>query len=142
LIFLPGLGNFFWHEIDLLELFRGGMMQNRRKQGAEGEKLAAEFLEHCGMQIVERNYRFERGEIDLIASDGDDLVFVEVKARRSSAFGPPEDAVDERKQEQIRTVAEGYLFERRIENRPCRFDVVAIEISRAGATVRHIPNAF
>ena len=118
------------------------MADRRKVQGAEGEDLAARFLEHRGMQIVERNYRYERGEIDLIADDGNALVFIEVKSRTSAVFGPPENAVDERKQEQLRMVAEGYLLERRIENRPCRFDVIAIERNGMNATVRHIPNAF
>jgi len=115
---------------------------NRRIQGKAGEDLAARFLEQNGYKIIERNYRFERGEIDLIAEDGDELVFVEVKARHSSVFGTPEDAVTEEKQEQVRTVADGYLFERDIENRPCRFDVVAIEFKNSKTEIRHIRNAF
>ena len=115
---------------------------NRRCQGKAGEDLAASFLENRGFKIIARNYRFERGEIDLIAEEGDELVFVEVKARRSTIFGAPEDAVTERKQEQVHTVADGYLFERDIENRPCRFDVIAIEFKNGKAEIRHIQNAF
>ena len=115
---------------------------NRRIQGKAGEDLAARFLEQQGLKIIKRNYRFERGEIDLIAEEGDELVFVEVKARRSTAFGSPEDAVTEEKQEQVHTVAEGYLFEQDIDNRPCRFDVVAIEFKNDKAYIRHIRNAF
>jgi putative endonuclease len=115
---------------------------NRRTQGKAGEDLAARFLERKGLKILERNYRFERGEIDLIAEDGDELIFIEVKARRSAAFGAPEDAVTEKKQEQIRGVAEGYLYEHDIENRPCRFDVVAIEFKNGVSEIRHIENAF
>jgi len=91
---------------------------------------------------VERNYRFDRGEIDLIASDGDELVFIEVKARRSDAFGPPEDAVTPQKEEQIRRVAEGYLFERGIEDQSCRFDVVAVTFTSGETDIRLIRNAF
>jgi putative endonuclease len=115
---------------------------NRRLQGKAGEELAAKYLEQQGFTIRERNYRFERGEIDLIAEDGDELVFVEVKARSSTAFGAPEDAVTEEKQEQVRAVAEGYLFERDIDNRACRFDVIAIEFKNNKADIRHIRNAF
>jgi putative endonuclease len=115
---------------------------NRRIQGKAGEDLAARFLERNGMKIIERNYRFERGEIDLIAEEGDELVFVEVKARRSTVFGTPEDAVTEEKQEQVYSVADGYLFEHNIDNRPCRFDVVAIEFKNDTADIRHIRNAF
>ncbi len=115
---------------------------NRRKQGKNGEDLAAQYLERSGLKILERNYRFERGEIDLIAEEGEELVFVEVKARRSNTFGPPEDAVTEEKQEQIYAVADGYLFEHNINNRPCRFDVVAIEFRDGCAEIRYIRDAF
>ena len=115
---------------------------NRRTQGKAGEDLAAQFLERNGLKILERNYRFERGEIDIIAEEGDELIFVEVKARRSTAFGAPEDAVTEEKQEQVRAVADGYLFEHDIDNRPCRFDVVAIEFKNSKTEIRHIRDAF
>jgi len=115
---------------------------NHRIQGKAGEDLAAAFLQRNGLKILERNYRFERGEIDLIAEEGDELVFIEVKMRRSTMFGVPEDAVTEEKQEQVHTVAEGYLFEHDIDNRPCRFDVVAIEFKNGTAEIRHIRNAF
>ena len=115
---------------------------NRRRQGKTGEDLAARVLEKSGWRILERNFRFERGEIDLIAEDGEELVFVEVKARRSNAFGAPEDAVNDKKQEQVYAVADGYLFKHDIENRPCRFDVVAIEFHNGCAEIRHIRDAF
>lgn len=115
---------------------------NRRKQGTAGEDLAAQYLQKKGMKILERNYRFERGEIDIIAEDGEELVFVEVKARRSNAFGPPEDAVTEEKQKRVYDVADGYLFEHGIDDRPCRFDVVAIEFQIGCSEIRHIRNAF
>jgi putative endonuclease len=115
---------------------------NRRRQGQAGEELAAQYLEKAGFKILERNYRFERGEIDLIAEDGDDLVFIEVKARHSNKYGEPEDAVTEEKQEQVHNVAEGYIYEREIENRECRFDVVAIEYRSGQTEIRHIKDAF
>ena len=116
--------------------------KNRRKWGKAGEDLAAHFLEQSGLKILERNFRFERGEIDLIAEDGEELVFVEVKARRSNAFGAPEDAVTEKKQEQVHAVADGYLFMHNIDDRPCRFDIVAIEYRNEAAEIRHIRDAF
>ena len=115
---------------------------NRRVQGKTGEDLAATFLEQNGLKILDRNYRFQRGEIDLIAEEGEELVFVEVKARRSALFGAPEDAVTEEKQDRIHTIADGYLFEHDIDNRPCRFDVVAIEFKNKTIEIRHIRNAF
>jgi putative endonuclease len=115
---------------------------NRRFQGKFGEDVAASFLEKQGFKIIARNYRFERGEIDLIAEEGDELVFIEVKARRSRMYGTPEEAVTEEKQEQVHNVAEGYLYEHEIDNRPCRFDVVAIDFMNNKADIRHIRNAF
>jgi putative endonuclease len=115
---------------------------NRRKQGTAGEDLAVQYLQKNGLKILERNYRFERGEIDIVAEDGEDLVFVEVKARRSNSFGAPEDAVTEEKQKQVYNVADGYLFEHNIDDRPCRFDVVAIEFQNGCNEIRHIRNAF
>ena len=83
---------------------------NRRLQGKAGEELAASYLEQHGFAIKERNYRFERGEIDLIAEEGEELVFIEVKARHSTVFGTPEDAVTEEKQERVRAVADGVFI--------------------------------
>ena len=116
---------------------------NRRKQrGAEGEALAARFLEQQGMRVLQRNYRYERGEIDIIVEDGEELVFVEVKARRTKSFGEPEDSVTPQKQDQIRSVAEGYLLEHGIQNTACRFDVVAIFFHHGKAEINHLRNAF
>lgn len=117
--------------------------RDRRKQrGAAGESLAMRFLEREGMKILQRNYRYERGEIDIVAEEGEEIVFVEVKARRSKAFGEPEDAVTDQKQEQLRKVAEGYLFEHELSDRACRFDVVAIFFHNGRAEFNHIKNAF
>jgi putative endonuclease len=115
---------------------------NKRAEGAKGEDLAAAYLERNGYQILERNYRFDRGEIDLIAREGDDLVFIEVKARRSGEFGLPQEAVTPQKEEQLRKVAEGYLFEHQIENQACRFDVVAIAYTRGRPDIEVIRDAF
>jgi putative endonuclease len=94
------------------------------------------------MKILCRNYRFERGEIDVVAEDGRELVFVEVKTRRTKSYGEPEEAVNAKKQAQLRKVAEGYLFEHRIDDRPCRFDVVAIFFHNGKAEIKHFKNAF
>jgi putative endonuclease len=115
---------------------------NKRAEGTKGEDLAAAYLERSGYRIIERNYRFERGEIDLIALEGDELVFIEVKARRSAAFGLPQEAITPQKEEQIKKVAEGYLFEHQIEDQACRFDVVAIAYERGRADIQLIRNAF
>ncbi len=111
-------------------------------RGREGEDLAAAYLQEHGYLIRQRNYRFGRGEIDIIAEDGETLVFVEVKARRSSSYGAPEEAVTVHKRRQIRKIAGGYLFERRISDRECRFDVIAVEYAGGKPVLRHIEAAF
>ena len=117
-------------------------MVDRRSRGIEGEDLAVDHLEQLGYTIHKRNYRFHRGEIDIIAQDGDTLVFVEVKTRGSGAFGEPEEAVTIHKSSQIRKIARGYLFERKINDRECRFDVIAVDVVDGRPVIRHIENAF
>ena len=81
------------------------MGQNKRMEGSRYEKLAARYLEQKGMDILELNYRCRTGEIDIIARDGEYLVFVEVKYRSGASFGDPSEAVTAKKQERIRKTA-------------------------------------
>ena len=112
---------------------------NKRKTGQEQEAKAACFLKTQGYQILEQNYRCKRGEIDLVAREGQYLVFVEVKYRSTNESGLPEEAVDLRKQRQISRVAAWYLTEKGLDiYTPCRFDVVAID----GEEIHWIRNAF
>ncbi|MEL6614534.1 MAG: YraN family protein [Bacteroidota bacterium] len=116
--------------------------------GREGERIAQAYLEEKGYRTMDENYRFGREEVDLVmfeptpADDGGEIVFVEVKARRGTGFGRPEDAVDLAKQKAIRRVAEAYLHERRLFPSPVRFDVVAVLFDRGEPTVEHFENAF
>ncbi len=102
-------------------------MQNTHSKRESGERIAEKFLTEKGFRLIERNYRYGRGEIDLIFDDKGILVFVEVKYRRSDTYGEPEDSITPRKRRQIRKVAEAYLWENEIKNIECRFDVVAIK---------------
>ncbi len=102
------------------------MMGEPRLFGLQGEEMAANFLAGRGYRILERNFRTHRGEIDVIAYDGDSLVFVEVKARRSNAFGGAPWSVDRRKQVQLRKAAQQYLSRHQLRNQVCRFDLVFI----------------
>jgi putative endonuclease len=115
---------------------------NRRAQGSEGEDLACEYLTLQGLHIVERNFRLHTGEIDIVAREGEYLVFCEVKCRESDACGRPECALTAGKVKQIRKVAAGYLARHAIRNQACRFDVVAIRFCGARGTLNHIRNAF
>lgn len=113
----------------------------KKMLGTEGEDRAAKYLSRQGYRILERNYRTQSGEIDLIALDKDTLVFVEVKTRTSQAFGAPELAVNPRKQRRMVKAALGYLKYKKLHQMPCRFDVVAISKDR-DHELELIRNAF
>lgn len=111
--------------------------------GRWGEEVAASFLEKKGYQILERQFHFHHTEIDLIARDGDYLVFVEVKTRSSADFGWPEEALTPRKKYHLRRAAEGYLYLNNLNNIDCRFDVVSIFFGPGGQPeIEHFENAF
>lgn len=95
--------------------------------GRATERWAERQLEDAGYRIVTRNYRCKVGEIDLIAHDGETLVFVEVRGRRRVTHGTPEETIDHRKRLRLWRAAERYLQELRTPPPPCRFDVVAVE---------------
>ncbi len=115
--------------------FFPGKLQKEKKgatgpTGRTGEDAATAFLLDRGYRIIARNYRRRFGEIDIIAEDGAVLVFVEVKTRKTASFGNPFEAVDRRKQRQISRVALDYITRHKEENRPARFDVVAVELQK------------
>ncbi len=111
--------------------------------GARGEELARQYLQNNGYKIITCNYKVKLGEIDIIAEDGADLVFVEVKARSGSAFGAPAEAVTFRKQMQIIRVAQYYLGNQGCFDRPARFDVVSVLIQNGiKPEIELIQNAF
>ena len=110
--------------------------------GRRGEDIAARHLRRCGYRILERNYRAAGAEIDLVAADHETLVFVEVKARSSAAFGVPAEAVDARKSARIRRAAAIYLRRNHAEQRPARFDIVAIVGAGRGRRLELLKDAF
>jgi putative endonuclease len=110
--------------------------------GKEGEKIAAAFLKKNGYRITEVNYRCPVGEIDIVAMDKDVLVFVEVKTRKSSALGYPEQAVGVKKQRKMSQLALWYIKEKKIKDISARFDVVAILMLSSRNDIRLIRNAF
>ena len=118
-------------------------MTHRRQQlGKTGESLAVEELERRGYAIVARRYRTKYGEIDIVAEDGETLVFVEVKARASAEFGTAAEAVTRRKQRRLVRMARDYVTKARDANRPCRFDVVAIDDVDLEPVLVVYPGAF
>lgn len=115
-------------------------MKDRQTIGKEGERLAAEFLQKKGFSIEAQNYRFKKAEIDIIAKREDWLLFIEVKARSSSAFGDPEDAVDSPKISHIYDAAEEYIFQQNWQGH-VRFDVIAIKFGRE-IQIEHFEDAM
>jgi putative endonuclease len=111
-------------------------MMKRRETGIQGEKLACEFLGKNGYEIIEKNYRCPEGEIDIVARHKEFLVFVEVRTKKSYAFGSPEESITEAKQERLRGLATHYGLSH--DNLPAfwRIDVVAIELDRGGKVSR------
>lgn len=115
----------------------------RRETGILGEKLAAGMLIDKGYDIVETNFRCREGEIDIIARDGDCLVFVEVRAKRSRRFGTPEESITARKRQRIRIAAARY--QQQHDNLPesWRIDVVAVEMAgNRLLRIEHIESAI
>ena len=114
--------------------------RGRIKGGKKGEEIAFSYLQSLGYQILEKNFRRQRKEIDIIALDGNELVFVEVKAGKSKEFGEPELRVDNRKQKNLIAVAQAYLAESKIDFESCRFDVLGVNL--ISGKVTHYKSAF
>ena len=113
-------------------------MKNTTETGKRGEELASLFLENKGWLILERNYRYKRGEIDLIALHDSLLIFLEVKFRKNNHFGHPENFVNAKKSEMVKQTAEYYLIEKNWKGN-IRFDIIAIS---GGDMPEHFEDAF
>ena len=113
----------------------------RQRLGASGDRLAASWLEARGYRILNRNWRCPSGELDLVAELADELVFVEVKTRRGSAMGAPDEAITPAKRRHLIASTQEYLMAHAMEQRPHRIDVVAIELAPGGRLlgIRHLP---
>ncbi len=105
----------------------------RRHLGRAGEDAAVRALRARGYRIIARNVRLRRGELDVVAEEAGDLVFVEVKCRRSRAYGTPAEGVGPRKQHGLARLAAGYVPRRRLGERACRFDVVEVWVEPSGS---------
>ena len=117
---------------------------DRAETARRGEDAAAAYLERIGMEIVERNWRTRAGEIDIVALDGEELVFIEVKTRRSERTGTPDEAVSPAKQRRVAKLATSYLVQAGIgADTAVRFDAVAIRVLAPDrALLRHHRAAF
>lgn len=118
------------------------MLNKRQQFGKESESLAARHLKKNGYKILERNYRNELGEIDIIAKEKGVLVFVEVKAGKTPLYGNPKWAVTPKKQRKISMVALYYLKTTHQTHVKARFDVVAVSLTKKNPGIEIIKNAF
>ncbi|MEX0619180.1 MAG: YraN family protein [Pseudohongiellaceae bacterium] len=132
-------------EIDIRDECVDSHGADHRAQGRGYEKYAADYLQARGLRLITRNFQCRGGEIDLIMSDNQSLVFVEVRYRRSSRFGSPAESVDFRKQRKLRHCALNFMQQHGFaRKRSCRFDVVAItpRTPGPGLDVNWIVDAF
>lgn len=105
---------------------------DHRVLGKTGEDAAAQYLTKKGYRILHRNYRTRLGEIDIIAQDGETVVFVEVKSRRGNQFGSPEEAVGEKKIQRLQRCGELFLSGKEFDHLPARIDVISVLVSESG----------
>jgi putative endonuclease len=115
-------------------------MIDKKAIGNRGEALALKYLSEKGYTLLVKNYRCKRAEIDLIVRNEETLVFVEVKARSSTGYGFPEEAVDEKKAAMIMEAADQYIYESAWEG-AIRFDVISI-VLQPQISIRHFEDAF
>jgi putative endonuclease len=119
------------------------MTKQRKQLGNQGEDLACTYLKNQGAEIIERNWKCQAGEADVIVREGDDIVFVEVKTRSSDSAGFPEEAVNFKKRRRYEKIAMEYLFSHDLPAARVRFDVLALLLSTNGkAFLRHHRDAY
>lgn len=115
------------------------------QKGREGEQTAAAYLESKGYTVLEYNYFFERAEVDLVAYDSEQefIVFLEVKKRSTASFGDPVEAITEDKKQNIYKASEAWLYERKMDGSPVRFDVITIvQQKNEVPDINHYEDAF
>lgn len=113
---------------------------NNIEKGNLGEEIATKYLRSMGAYIIENNYKIKSGEVDIIASLNNEVIFVEVKARSNTNFGYPAEAVNYKKRLKIINVAKYYILKNKLDQIPIRFDV--IEVYLKDNRINHIENAF
>ena len=118
------------------------MSKIRFLKGRRGEAAAADFLAGSGIKILDRYFRCPPGENDLVARVGRTIVFVEVRTRQARGFGEPEESITAVKRQRLVRAAQWYLKQRRLENSPARFDVIAIRWYGEEPEINWIVNAF
>lgn len=110
--------------------------------GNKAEGIALEYLRLKHLSLKQKNFRSRFGEIDLVMSDGDYLVFVEVRHRRMSSFGGAIESVDSHKQRKLRITAETYMLQNKVKDQPCRFDILCVNGKLNAPSIEWIKDAF
>lgn len=113
-------------------------MYFKQEIGKKGEELAEAYLKLIGYQIIEKNFQSKCGEIDIIASDKNKIVFIEIKARNNIKYGLPSEAVDKKKLKHIYKTAEYYMYIKKIENIETRIDAIEVYIETDKCTINHL----
>lgn len=118
--------------------------KSNRQIGNDGEELAVAYLESKGYTILEQNYHFDHAEVDIVAYDNESyIIFAEVKIRSSNRYGEPEEYVDQKKIDNIYKAAEAWIYERKMDGAPVRFDVISIlQRNNEAPDIKHFENAF
>ena len=116
-------------------------MYERHKLGKTGEEIGTKYLIKNGYRIIIRNFRCRQGEIDIIAQDKNEIVFIEVKTRKNTNYGYPIDAVDKRKQKHILNASKYYIYINKLEKKNIRFDVIEI-YKKDKFYINHIKNIY
>lgn len=113
-------------------------MYARHELGKEGEEQATKYLENQGYQVIQRNFECKQGEIDIIAKDKNEYVFIEVKTRQNNHYGMPCEAVTQYKQKHIWNATKYYLHIHKLENKYIRFDVIEVYKKKGEFNINHI----
>lgn len=117
-------------------------MYERHITGKEGEDIASDYLIQNGYKILKRNFYTRQGEIDIIAKEKDEYVFIEVKTRKNKQYGQPIDAIDKNKMKHIKRAISYYLYINKLENKFIRIDVIEIKYIKNKIYIKHIKQAI
>lgn len=117
-------------------------MYYKQETGKEGEDIAVEYLKNIGYNVIERNFECRQGEIDIIALDKDEIVFIEVKTRRNKKYGLASEAVNDTKKKHLLKAVEYYLYSRNLQDDFIRLDVIEIYLSKDKVYINHIKKAI
>ena len=119
------------------------MAETTKHIGDRGEDIAAAYLEMKDWLIIDRNYTFEKAEVDIVATDRNYIIFVEVKTRSGTFFGRPEEFVTPAKEANIKKAAEAWIYERKMETAVVRFDIISIvQSANEAPDITHFEDAF